>query len=53
MHTYMFFWSPEGRMICTIVAANITKAKREFKASYPQYAKYMGEVYWTVDGQRS
>ena len=43
---YTFFWSPEGKKLCVIEAFSLKEAKTEFKQREPQYAKYMGEVYW-------
>jgi hypothetical protein len=47
-HLYRFFWSPEGRCVAEITATSLTAAKAAFRRQCPQYACYMGEVYWEV-----
>lgn len=46
MKQFKFYWSPEGRLLLTVTAANLNQAKAIFKRDCPTYAKYMGEVYW-------
>lgn len=48
MKTYEFYWSPEGRRLCSIAAATKREARAEFKRRFPAHAKYMGEVYCVV-----
>lgn len=44
---HTFWWSPEGRPLVTYTDMDTTTARVKFKREYPQYAKYMGEVYIT------
>jgi hypothetical protein len=48
LYDYTFFWSPEGRKICTITAATRAKAFAMFREQERKYARYMGEVYFEV-----
>jgi len=44
MKTFTFIWSPEGRVIAIIKASTYQKARLQFRAEYPVYRKFMGEV---------
>jgi hypothetical protein len=49
---YQFWWSPEGRMVWECDAPNSWSARSQFRRANPTYARFMGEVYFTVDGER-
>jgi len=48
MATYTFYWSPEGRPICSVAASNPKQANAEFKRRHPEYKNVLGEVYFEV-----
>lgn len=49
MHTYRFFWAPEGRPLCDVVARTRAIARAEFRRHFPTHARYMGELWIEVD----
>lgn len=46
--TYKFIWSPTGQTLGSVKAQSYTKARAWFRAMFPSYARYMGEVRWEV-----
>ena len=43
---YTFYWSPEGRKLATYTGT-LRQCRAQFKREFPQYARFMGEVYRT------
>lgn len=43
---YTFYWSPEGRKLGTYIGT-LRQCRTQFKREFPQYARFMGEVYQT------
>lgn len=43
---YAFHWSPEGRHLATYFGT-LRECRAQFKREFPQYARFMGEVYIT------
>lgn len=42
MNTFDVYWAPEGRLLVTVEANGIARAKR---MAPPPYRKYLGELY--------
>ena len=45
MLRFDFYWSPEGRRLCTIKADDLSAAKAQFRRDFSEHARFMGEVY--------
>ena len=48
-HEYRFYWAPEGRMVAKVETTSEAIAWSRFRRKMPQYARYSGEVYVTID----